>query len=479
MSAIAPNTIDATTARRVEQAIAGGRERMDKRQQWVEALFALLSIVTATALALLTDADRAFSLPLAAAFVVCYAGMAGVEFNVGAGYVVPTQLIFIPMLLLLPTPLVPLLVIIGALLARIPSVLRGEAVAERLVLAINDAAFAFAPAAVLVALGAQLPDWASWPAYAAAVAAQFATDALRETARAALTRIMPPRVMLSEIYEACRLDALLIPIGLLAALAAADAPAAALLVLPLVALLARFARERDAGIAQTLELGRAYRGTALLLCDLLEDDDEYTGHHTQDVVELSVKVADQLGVDEQVRSQTEMGALLHDIGKIHIPDAIINKPGPLDDEEWAVMKTHTVEGQKMLDRVGGLLGTVGLVVRASHERYDGGGYPDGLAGEEIPLAARIVAVCDAFNAMTTTRSYRKAMPIAAAVEELHRCSGTQFDPRVVTALLAQLGEPGWELTYSSAPYASARNSGSAAKKPVSRSSGIETTTPVT
>jgi HD-GYP domain-containing protein (c-di-GMP phosphodiesterase class II) len=171
--------------------------------------------------------------------------------------------------------------------------------------------------------------------------------------------------------------------------------------------------------------------------------------------------------------------MLHDIGKIHIPDAIINKPGPLDDTEWALMKTHTVEGQRMLDRVGGLLGSVGRVVRASHERFDGRGYPDGLTAGDIPLAARIVAVCDAFNAMTTTRSYRKAMPIAVAVEELHRCSGTQFDPQVVTALLDVLADPGWVLTYSSGPYASARNSGNAVKKPVSRSSGIDTTTPVT
>jgi HD-GYP domain-containing protein (c-di-GMP phosphodiesterase class II) len=117
----------------------------------------------------------------------------------------------------------------------------------------------------------------------------------------------------------------------------------------------------------------------------------------------------------------------------------------------------------MLDRVGGLLGSVGVVVRASHERYDGGGYPDGLAGEAIPLASRIVAACDAFNAMTTTRSYRKAMPVPDAVTELRRCSGTQFDPEVVGALLAVVGDPGWQLalrepaathaarTYSSAP----------------------------
>jgi putative nucleotidyltransferase with HDIG domain len=157
-------------------------------------------------------------------------------------------------------------------------------------------------------------------------------------------------------------------------------------------------------------------------------------------------VAEQLGVSEEVRRETELGALLHDIGKIHVPDAIINKDGPLDDAERAIMETHTVEGQKMLDQVGGLLGSVGVVVRASHERFDGRGYPDGLAGEEIPLAARIVSVCDSFNAMTTTRSYRKAMPVSAAADELRRCSGTQFDPHVVDALLAVIGDPGWQLT---------------------------------
>jgi putative nucleotidyltransferase with HDIG domain len=463
MSTPASHPIDAAAARRVEQSLAEAAQGLEARQQIVETVFALASVVAAAALAILADADRAFSLPLATAFVVCYAGMASVAFNVGAGYVVPTQLIFIPMLLLLPTPAAPLLVTLAAVLARVAAVARTQSPPERLVLAVNDATFAFAPALVLVAFDAQLPDWASWPAYAAAFAAQFGADALREAARAWLTRCLPVRVMLAEVYEACRLDALLIPIGLLAAIAAADAPAAALLVLPLVALLARFARERDAGITQTLELGRAYRGTALLLCDLLEEDDEYTGHHTQDVVELSISVADQLGVGEHERSQTEMGALLHDIGKIHIPDAIINKPGPLDDDEWALMKTHTVEGQKMLDRVGGLLGTVGLVVRASHERYDGGGYPDGLSGEEIPLAARIVAVCDAFNAMTTTRSYRVGMPVSAAVEELHRCSGTQFDPQVVTALLAVIGDPEWELVLS--PPSRTRQPGTPAASP--------------
>ena len=117
---------------------------------------------------------------------------------------------------------------------------------------------------------------------------------------------------------------------------------------------------------------------------MIEADDAYTGQHTQDVVELTVAVADQLGVDDETRRAAEFGALLHDVGKVAIPNEIINKPGPLDDDEWAIMKTHTIEGQRMLERVGGLLARVGVVVRASHERYDGGGYPDGLAGEDDP-----------------------------------------------------------------------------------------------
>ena len=136
-------------------------------------------------------------------------------------------------------------------------------------------------------------------------------------------------------------------------------PRAALLVLALIPLLRGFEREREGRIQHSLELGRAYRGTALLLRDLLEEDDEYTGHHTEDVVELAVKVAEEMGLDEDTRRETEMGALLHDIGKIAVPDEIINKPGPLNDEEWAIMKTHTVEGERMLQQVGGLLSSVG------------------------------------------------------------------------------------------------------------------------
>ena len=212
----------------------------------------------------------------------------------------------------------------------------------------------------------------------------------------------------------------------------------------------RLLRPRAGGrIDGALELSQAYRGTALLLGDVIEADDQYTGDHTKDVVELTVQVAEALGVDADTSRGAEFGALLHDVGKIHIPAAIINKPGPLDDDEWVIMKTHTVEGQKMLERVGGMLARVGVVVRASHERWDGGGYPDGLAGEDIPLAARIVSVCDAYNAMTTDRSYRRALPVADAIAELERCAGTQFDPAVVAAVVAVVAvpvQPEWQLT---------------------------------
>ena len=110
---------------------------------------------------------------------------------------------------------------------------------------------------------------------------------------------------------------------------------------------------------QAIELSRAYRGTTLLLSDVLEDDDEYTGFHSRSVVSLSVAVADAMGLSSKQRRNVEFGALLHDVGKIAVPKEIINKPGPLTDDEWLVIKTHTVEGQRMLDRVGGLLSEVG------------------------------------------------------------------------------------------------------------------------
>jgi HD-GYP domain-containing protein (c-di-GMP phosphodiesterase class II) len=151
-------------------------------------------------------------------------------------------------------------------------------------------------------------------------------------------------------------------------------------------------------------------------------------------------IGPRMGLDEDQLRRLEFAALLHDVGKIAIPNEIINKSGPLTDEERAVIETHTVVGEAMLKNVGGVLGEVGKIVRSCHERYDGLGYPDGLAAEAIPVEARIVACCDAFNAMTTDRPYRLALPLADATAELRAHRGTQFDPRVVDLLLQLLSE---------------------------------------
>jgi len=132
-------------------------------------------------------------------------------------------------------------------------------------------------------------------------------------------------------------------------------------------------------------------------------------------------------------------AELHDVGKVAIPDAILNKAGPLDEAEWSFMRRHTIIGERILLSAPALR-PVARLVRSSHERWDGGGYPDGLAQEEIPLGARIVAVCDAFDAMTTDRPYRRRVSDAAALAELRGNAGTQFDPQVVKAFARTLDE---------------------------------------
>jgi putative nucleotidyltransferase with HDIG domain len=208
-----------------------------------------------------------------------------------------------------------------------------------------------------------------------------------------------------------------------------------LAIVPLLGLLEVFAHERRRRLESTLELSNAYRGTALVLGDVVEADDSYTGQHCKSVVALTLDVAERLTLSAERRRNLEFAALLHDVGKVAIPKEIINKPGKLDPREWAIVKTHTVEGQRMLDRVGGFMREVGMIVRSHHERWDGGGYPDGLAGEAIPLEARIVSACDSWNAMRTDRPYRQALDYDVAVAEMLTASGTQLDPAVVATLL--------------------------------------------
>jgi len=291
---------------------------------------------------------------------------------------------------------------------------------------------------VLIAAGQPEPTPRHLPIYALAVVAQFAFDFGSTALRDRLGLGVSPWSLVRFMVWIWAVDLALTPIAILAALGCGAHPWLVVFSLPLMALLAYFARERQVRIDHALELGHAYRGTAMLLGDVVEADDAYTGSHSRDVVTLVLDVAGRLGLDAREQRDAEFAALLHDIGKIKIPGEIINKPGKLTDEEWAIIKTHTVEGERLLSQIGGILGNVGRIVRSCHEDWDGTGYPDGLSAENIPLVARIVRACDAFSAMTTDRSYRKARPVEEAVAELKRCSGTDFDPAVVEALTASV-----------------------------------------
>jgi diguanylate cyclase (GGDEF)-like protein len=183
-------------------------------------------------------------------------------------------------------------------------------------------------------------------------------------------------------------------------------------------------------------LGAEGRG---VLLGVLEARDTVLAEHTNEVVRLARAIAERLPRDVSLDAVVT-AAQMHDIGKVAIPDSILMKPGPLDATEWEIVRQHTVVGERIVGRVHGLE-PIADAVRASHERWDGLGYPDGLAGEAIPLVARIVAVADAYAAMTTgDRPYRPALEPAEAKAELRRCAGEQFDPEVVTALLAALAD---------------------------------------
>jgi HD-GYP domain-containing protein (c-di-GMP phosphodiesterase class II) len=159
-----------------------------------------------------------------------------------------------------------------------------------------------------------------------------------------------------------------------------------------------------------------------------------------DVALLAQGVGRRLGLRAHELYEVVRAAELHDIGKMAIPDAILSKPGPLDAAEWEFMRQHTIVGERMLGVAPALAG-VARLLRWSHERVDGGGYPDGLTGDEIPLGARIIAACDAFHAMTSERPYRSAVSADEAVAELLRNSGTQFDAEVIGAFQAELAAP--------------------------------------
>ena len=422
----------------VEQARQRATHTLRGQERLITATGAVGFLITAVLLAGLAPSNRSPSLGTVLLLFVSYAIASQVEFEVGTGSAIPTQVVFVPTLFLLPARMLPLFVAAALMAGMLPDLLRRRTHPARLLVQLVNSWHAIGPALVMLAFGDPRPSWSLWPALVAAFAAQFAFDFVSSAIRARLAFGIHVRDHLTSLAWVYLIDAALLPIGFTLAVAAAHSAPIALLGMPLVGLLSLFARERQQRIDQSLELGNAYRGTAFLLGDVIEADNQYTGSHSRDVVDLVIAVADELGLTPRERRHAELAALLHDVGKIRIPNEIINKAGSLTPDELALIKTHTVEGESMLAQVGGLLGDIGHIVRSCHEHWDGSGYPDGLAGEEIPLLARIIMCCDAFDAMMSDRSYRRALSPANAVAELRRCAGTQFDPAVVEALIERL-----------------------------------------
>jgi PAS domain S-box-containing protein/putative nucleotidyltransferase with HDIG domain len=191
-------------------------------------------------------------------------------------------------------------------------------------------------------------------------------------------------------------------------------------------------------LTSKLARAKAESGIEALIAALCARDG-YTGEHCQAVVDLVEHVAERLGLTTDEVKHARQVALLHDIGKMGVPDSILRKRGPLDAHQWRVMREHPIIGARIVESIPGLE-QLAPAIRAEHERWDGNGYPDGLAGEAIPLASRIVFVCDAYHAMISNRPYRRAMSEPSARLELRRKAGSQFDTAAVNALLAILEE---------------------------------------
>jgi diguanylate cyclase (GGDEF)-like protein len=589
-SAVTVGDVRATAGRErlLEDSWKTRSRRLSGRELAVEASAAIAFLGCAGGLSVATGALHGLNVVPAGALVLIYAIVSRIEFPIGAGYVVPSYLVLVPMFVLLPPAAVPLLTALGLVLGAFGQWATGRAGPERMLFSVPDAWHAVGPAVVLVLAGPIDGDMGAAALFAGAFVASCATDLATSTLRETAGLGVAPRVQISVHIHVWAVDACLAPIGLLAAHAAADAPALLLLVLPLAVLLMFLARDRTARIEQSqqrLELastdpltglgnrraltsdlhdrlstvsdppaalmlfdldgfkryndtfghpagdallarlgaklatavgphGTAYRLGGDEFCVLLdvererledalaaaahaltEDGDEFTvrpsygavllpheasdadyalqladqrmygrkhgraagpreqardvlmgsmkarepslHEHSADVADLAIRTGRRLGMTGEELDIVGRAAELHDVGKVGIPDAILNKPGQLDDAEWEFMRQHTILGERILSAAPALR-PVAKAVRWSHERWDGRGYPDGLAGEDIPLAARIVAVCDAYDAMTSDRSYRSALSAEQACEELQREAGGQFDPVVVDAFLQEI-----------------------------------------
>jgi putative nucleotidyltransferase with HDIG domain len=406
--------------------------RLSARERWIEITVGL-AFAAATGAIWRLDPPHFFAgLPA----LLCLAMLVvatRVRFDTPFGYTVATQLAFVPLLFAVPVAIAPIAVVLVLAAEGGLRVLAGTLRPSRLLLAVGNSWFAIGPAAVFALAGTE-PRHAGPLLLLVALLAQFGVDFAVSGLRHWIDRAASIAMQLRETWV-YGIDAALSGMALIVAEDIHRFPIAALGPLPILGLLAVFARERKDRITGLMELNTAYRGTALVLGDVVEADDGYTGEHCREVVRLALAVGGELNLDAEQMRNLEFGALLHDVGKIAIPKQIINKPGQLDPGEWTVIKTHTTEGQKMLDRIGGFMRNVGLIVRSHHERWDGAGYPNGLVGESIPLEARIIACCDSWSAMRTDRVYRSALSYEVARAEIVANAGRQFDPGVAAAFL--------------------------------------------
>jgi diguanylate cyclase (GGDEF)-like protein len=591
MSATAPDVRSKTIDDRLLEDSWGSRSRqVSRRELAVEGAAGLVFLASAASLVAVAG-TAGFDPVLAGLLVGLYALISRVEFPIGAGFVVPSYLVLVPMLVLQPPAAVPLMAAAGLFLGAFGQWLAGRAGPERMLFSIPDAWHAMGPAIVLAVAGHPHGDAAVPALYLTAFAAACIFDLVSATLREAAALGVAPQVQIRVLSKVWVVDACLAPIGFMAAESAIEAEARVLLVLPLGALLLLLALDRNARITQAhrrleqalidpltrlgnrrqldvdlvekleacspqsplvlmafdldgfksyndtfghgagdallerlagkLSIAVGPNGTAYRLggdefCVLMkvvpdrldlplraavqalsEAGEEFEIHASYGVVLLphetsnpdyalqladhrmySRKHARSEGPRDQARdvlmrslearepglhdhsavvanlsrrmgrrfdlSAEELDVLvraaeLHDVGKVGIPDEILNKPAPLDGTEMEFMEQHTILGERILNAAPALR-PVGVIVRSTHERWDGRGYPDGLAGEEIPLGARIVAVCDAYDSMVSDRPYRAALSHMWACRELRRWAGTQFDPAVVEAFLAEVDE---------------------------------------
>jgi HD-GYP domain-containing protein (c-di-GMP phosphodiesterase class II) len=429
----------------LEGLIAEARERrpqpMPARERKVAVGMAVAYLAAVAAVgAAVAPHDRPLHLGTVVALVLLTALTMRAQFEIGSGVASPATLAIVPMLFLAPLHLVPLLVPLAQVISRIPDFVTKRAHVDRWLFSLSDWWPILGPVLLLGLFAPGPPSQDNIGIYVAALAAELVLGIANVVLGDVLMYGVSSFQALRIAGWAYGIGMILTPVAYMTAVVAQEEPLALGTVVPLLWLLTVFSRERKERYAAALELSQTYRGTVMVLSDVVEADDNYTAYHCRSVVELATAVGQELKMKPDDLQELEIAALLHDVGKIAIPKEILNKPARLTEAEFELMKTHTVEGQALLDRIGGRLARVGTIVRSCHERWDGRGYPDGMLGEEIPLPARIVFCCDAYSAMTTDRPYRKAMSRPEAIAELLANAGSQFEPRIVDALIRVLDQ---------------------------------------